>query len=482
MAGLTPQGLEIKTFDEVLDSLNTQVKANLGVELNTDDDSVMTNIYSPAADEISDLWQALQSVYNSRDPNTATDESLDRAATGAGIVRLAATQSFITAQYFIGLNNTIIPAGSIIEVDGTLERFENTSSVTISAGNCISITSEISTVSDNTSYDVSINGTNFSILSDGDATALEISTALADEINLSILTVTASVVDTDKLNILSDDQLTPMEVVFGPGISILTATVTGFVEAQNFGPIPAPASTLVNIITPVVGWTNSINVLDAIVGRNTETDPELRVRYNESLAITGTSTVPAIRAKLAQVDNVQAAIVIENDLEVPDADGRPPHSFESIVLGGDDNAIGEVILENKPAGIQTYGSEEVTVVDIEGVPKIVKFSRPDEIYLHVRVSYTIYSEESFPATTGEATMSAIVLETGNGLTIGNDVIPGRFIGPLYAGVSGLETIIVEIATSATPIGAPGAYQTITLPIADTEIAIFDSSRIIIQEV
>ncbi len=174
--------------------------------------------------------------------------------------------------------------------------------------------------------------------------------------------------------------------------------------------------------------------------------------------------------------------MIENDLEVADGDGRPPHSFESIVLGGLDADIAEVIWENKPAGIQTHGSTNVIHVDTEGISRSINFSRPSEIYLHVRVTYSKYSEETFPTTTGEASIAQSALDTGNALTIGNDVLPERFKGPIFTAVSGIAELTIEVATSTGPLDPPGAYQTTPLAIAATEIAVFDSGRVTVVEV
>lgn len=479
---LTEQGLEIKDFNEILSEMKESLRSKLGVQIDTETGSVIDQIYSPVADQINDAWQALLSVHQADDPNTASGESLDRICEQVGVTRLPATRSVVEAQSFIGDNNTSIPAGSILEVDGTEERFSLISTVLISTASCISVTVEITTVSDNTEYTATVEGFPFSITSDADATAEEIAAALVQSINSqALLTATA----TDNLDgtfkVEPDDGVSSINCSFGPGQSVASVTSTGEVESENFGPILAPSGTLNKIITPVIGWNSTINPLDAAVGRDIETDPALRVRRSQSLAITGQSTVPAIRAKLAQLDGVEAAIVVENDQNVADLEGRPPKSFESIVLGGLDLEIAETIWNNKPVGIETFGSTEIEYVDSEGISRFIQFSRPTEVYIHIRVSYTKYNEESFPST-GETAMQSTVLDEGNALSIGNDVLPERFKGPIFTNVSGIAELTIEVATSAAPLDPPGAYQTSPLAISGTEVPVFDSSRIIIQEV
>src|SRR5262245_695055 len=63
---------------------------------------------------------------------------------------------------------------------------------------------------------------------------------------------------------------------------------TGIVDlaclSVNYGAIQAPPDTLTKIITPVYGWQTVNNIAAAILGRNEETDEELRLRRAASTA------------------------------------------------------------------------------------------------------------------------------------------------------------------------------------------------------
>ena len=53
--------------------------------------------------------------------------------------------------------------------------------------------------------------------------------------------------------------------------------------------------------------------------------------------------------------------VYENDSNVVDAAGRPPHSVEVVVDGGSNTDIAAQILATKSGGINTYGNITVEV-------------------------------------------------------------------------------------------------------------------------
>lgn len=480
MAGLTSQGLVIKSLDEIIDSINDKIVLNLGASINTSDDSVIAQIVKPVSLELSEAWLALQAIYNATDPETASDEALDRVCSITGVPRLPATNSVVVV-LATGNQNIVIPASSIIEVDGTGDRFVCDNTTTLDLTGIISTKVEFTTVANNTDYTITINGLAHTITSDGSATLAEIATAMQAAINASTVLVSATLDGDYKLNVISDDNTVNIDVVLSAGITARKVTKQIVFESQNTGPIRAPAGTLTKIVTPVSNWDSVTNPLDASLGRDLETDTDYRVRRRASLAIAGASTVPAIRASLLGITDVTAAIVKENDTNVVDISGRPPKSFECIVLGGDDADIAERIWEDKPVGIETFGSTTYIHVDEQGIPRSIKFSRPTEIYLHVKVEYTLYSEETFP-TGGESVIASTVLSTGQALSIGNDVIPGRFRGPIYSAVQGLESVVVKIATSATPGGSPGVFSEAKLSISDTEMSVFDSSRITVIQV
>ena len=79
-----------------------------------------------------------------------------------------------------------------------------------------------------------------------------------------------------------------------------------------------------------------------------ETDVELRHSYLAKSAIRSTRMIDSICSQLINnVPNVESATGYENDTDDTDEEGRPPHSVEIIVDGGDETSIASIILDKK---------------------------------------------------------------------------------------------------------------------------------------
>jgi uncharacterized phage protein gp47/JayE len=264
--------------------------------------------------------------------------------------------------------------------------------------------------------------------------------------------------------------LTLTEVTIGGG-----GTVSVELEAQNAGAVEAPAGTLTEIVTPVAGWDSITNPLDAEVGRERETDSELRARRLENLQVGGAGTVEAIRARLLQeVENVTAAIVIENVELTPDVDGREGKAIEALVDGGETEDIAELLWQARGHGIKTLGDVSHNITDSQGFEHTMRFSRPTDIALWVRVEITRNTEEDFPVE-GLDDIAANVLDYGNTLGIGDNVIMTRFYGPIHQ-TPGIEDITLKIDTVNPPV------NTANISVNATSRAKFDSARIVVVDV
>jgi len=259
---------------------------------------------------------------------------------------------------------------------------------------------------------------------------------------------------------------------------IIGSVSSGYVdivfEAETAGSTQAPSGTLTVIETPVSGVTSVTNTLDAVVGRETETDTQLRIRRAITLNRPGTATVNGIRNAILNVDNVLQANIVENDTGLYDSDGRPPHSFEAVVSGGNDADIAAAIFASKAAGIETFGEESETVVDSQGTSHTVKFSRPDnkEIYLRVTITPNVDPNEGtvYPSTGDDSIISAIIEFSDAIYVLGHDVILSQFYTPINT-IEGVFGILVEASLNGS------SWQTTNISVAADELAVFDTSRI-----
>ena len=158
-----------------------------------------------------------------------------------------------------------------------------------------------------------------------------------------------------------------------PFVGQITVTAT----CQVIGAIAAPANTAWTIAAPQLGWQSVSNVSDAAIGAPVETDPQLRVRQSQSVALPSQTVLDGIVADIEALPGVVAAVAYENDTDVTDAHGIPAHGTAFVVDGGDAMAIASVIALKKTQGSPTYGTATQTVlVGKAQVPRNVEFFRP----------------------------------------------------------------------------------------------------------
>lgn len=247
-----------------------------------------------------------------------------------------------------------------------------------------------------------------------------------------------------------------------------------FGAAVNTGPITALAGTVTVIDTPLTGWDSVTNSADATPGTNEETDVELRARRERSIARDAQAIIDAIFAGVSNTPGVTSVTVLENDTDVTDINGLPPHSFEVIVVGGSDTDIGDVIWLKKPAGILSFGTTTVQIFDSQGIPHDISFARPTQVDIYVEVDVTAFSD--YPADGDDQIKQAIVdyangdLIAGRGFELSEDVIYTRLYTPINS-VQGHEITGLRIGTSPNPTG------TSNIPITATEISNFIISNI-----
>ncbi len=244
---------------------------------------------------------------------------------------------------------------------------------------------------------------------------------------------------------------------------------TVFAASVISGPVEALAGTITSIDTPITGWSTANNLADADIGTNEETDVELRSRREQSVARDAQAIIDAIFAAVANVPGVTQTVVLENDTNAVDGNGLPPHSFQVIAVGGVDEDIANAIWLKKPAGILSFGSTTTQIIDSQGIPHDISFSRPTTVDIYVEVDLTTFAE--YPANGDDLIKQAIVdyangdLIAGRGFSLADDVIYTRLYTPINS-VQGHEIDALRIGTSPSPV------VTSNIPISATETSNF----------
>lgn len=167
--------------------------------------------------------------------------------------------------------------------------------------------------------------------------------------------------------------------------------ITIAIEAEEVGvTYNVKAGTITKLKYPNNDIVAITNELATIGGADIEDDVETRSRWFSTILKTGNSSIDAIKSNVMDIEGVLKCEVYENDSGVTDSVGRPPNTFETIFLGGDESDVANAVFDKKPAGIATFGTRSVTIQDNTGRDRVVKITpaQTRNIIINVTLSVT----------------------------------------------------------------------------------------------
>ena len=439
MAGLTPTGFVPATLIEIRADLDSAFRDAYGASIKLGDTSSLGQVVGIFAERYALLWEAMEAVVAGNDPNKAIDTLLKALCAITGTVPEVATASTVTLT-LTGTPTTPIAALSVASTTGTASRFATDSLGTITALTAWAIT---------TAYVVGDRVTN----------------AARAYVCITAGTSAGSGGPTTTSDDITDNGAHWRYMGEGTGAVDIVST------CEVTGPTVAISGEIVTLETPISGWDSVINLLDATLGQDVETNEALRLRRTTELSRPGEGTPSAIRAKLLDVASVTAATVFLNDTDTTDSDGVPPHSVEALVRGGLDQDIWDALLASVGGGIHTHGTEVGTATDTSGTHD-EEFSRPTAIPIYVIITIE-YDAATYPDD-GDDQVAAAIVAFGDLASSGKDAVSSSIAaqGHKVAGVTNTSPCLIGIAPTPT-------LET-TIAISNRELATHDTSRIIVN--
>lgn len=210
------------------------------------------------------------------------------------------------------------------------------------------------------------------------------------------------------------------------------------------GAITAGIGSINTIVNTITGWSSVNNSQVAIVGKNRETDSELRRRRAISLIRSKGGIVAAIANRVfEEVEGVTYVSWRENRTDIT-VDGMPKHTYEIIVEGGLDQDIAEKINEASPAGIESFGTESVNVTDSQDNTFTIKFSRISQVDIYLIINLT--TDSNYPVDGDDLIKNALVNEI---LERGQDVLNWTLDGS-FRYITGINSVQILQGTSPAP--------------------------------
>lgn len=466
MAGLTPEGYTIKRLPEILADLRAKAVELFkdlvpeGGVVNTGDNSTLGRMIGTISPSLSDAWEASQEVYDAFNINAATGVALDNLCALGGVARQPASGT-VTAIKLGGLVGTTIPIGSQLTSTNNGKFHSTLETVLLNNQALTDATLSVLVVASSTAYTITYTKnpdtlgagpTTVTFTSDGSATEAEILAGLASAINTAPhnTVLTATVVGL-KLNISTLAYTSKVDLTVSANLNIDKTTKVTSVVCDETGVVEQPINTITRIAVPILGWETATNPASGIVGRELETDAELRARYQIAKFGDGSNLIESLYSALYALDGVESVGIVENDTDSPVVTPTtiPAHSFYLVVQGGETQAIGNAVWANKPAGILSYGtSETVTVLDSQGIGHDISFDRPTTVDVYVTINITVQSNF---APDGVDQIKQAVIDHLNSLVIGEDVLYSRLYTPINS-IPGHYVTSLTLGTAPSPVG------------------------------
>lgn len=459
MAGLTPEGLTVLRLPEVVEELRDKAReiwadtVPEGEVVNVEDNSAIGRQIGVVAPSGADLWEAVQQVYDAFNPNTAVGVALDNIVALGGTTRIPSSPTRATC-LVTGNTNITIPANSKVTSSTSGKTYSNLLLTQLSVVSATGVGVNPISVANNTVYTLSyreandVTNINISITTPMSGTTL---LSLFNQFEVLIASSFPALKTSVVNNILYVESVDPFQLFTyssSANLGIIKVIKPLVFTGDEVGPVEQPVDTIDTISTPVLGWDSVSNPVEAAIGSFIETDSELRERFRNSKFDKSTNVIEALYSAILGIQGVQDLRIYENDTNITDGNGVLGHSFLTIVDGGLGTAIAQAIWDNKPIGILSQGSTTVTVLDTQGLPHDVNFSRPVPVTVYIEISLTTNSQ--FPPNGEDAIRDALIQYISN-LKIGDDVVYSRLYTPINS-IPGHQVNSLNISTSPSPVG------------------------------
>ena len=253
-------------------------------------------------------------------------------------------------------------------------------------------------------------------------------------------------------------------------VAVIPAIVTAKCTTQ--GAIRILANEVHVLTTAIAGLTGATNLEPGITGIVREEDPAFRARRENSTISRGTSSIDAIYEGVKSL-NLPYIAIIENTTSAT-VDGVPANSFLVVVEGGTPAEVSQVIYDNKPQGITSYGSIVTVINDSKGYPHNIGISRPTPIDISVTTSITNLPGASVDSAT---LVKAAIVDYVNDINISEDVYWSYFFSAILEVVPNIKINSLQIKFT---VG--GTFGTTDLVITPQQRARTDASKVVVSVV
>lgn len=374
-------GLTTQTLSEIIQERESACQSFLGNNFQITGDTVFGNLQASDADREYDIQELLSFLVGQLSLSNSSGIFLDWNANFKNLSRISPNKTQIT-RTINGTVGTVVSSLTILDTNLN-EEFLLVSSVTIGG------TGKVQGTFESTGYGYLnvLDGDTFSIVTPtlgvssisfvtGDDIIQEGNDAETDEV------FRARAISTNNINSVAISSAIVAKILELDGVESAT-----YIENNTNGYLYEEYTALSGTIS---ASADSFTVTGSGTSFLTDLNVNDSIKYEDDLSNITTKVVATIVSdtELTVTDKITVAVTGASYDYAPPT--LSPKSFEIIVLGGDEDEIAQIIMDNKVPTTATYGSIDVDVTDSEGVTETIYFSEPTEvrIVMEADVYYT----------------------------------------------------------------------------------------------
>lgn len=476
--GVTKDGFRRKRLDEIKDDVYARLKEGWGYDITINPQSFLNVLVTGFSDEIAKLWEEAENTYHAMYTMSAEGGNLDNAMQFGGITRERdARTSYMLA--CSAPDDTLVPYGVLARsATNPAKMFRCATPQTIGRENFRKVLVKPYMGSKSDIFYITVNRNAYQYArqeGDGAAEVMEAFRDMIDEKGMNVY------IDGERGCLAIEDIYKQTSNTLAVSNNLLIESVTSnlLFESMDYGPVDIAEGLINEMVTLDTGITEIWNDIAPMMGRFEADDIEARQNFVKRCATRSKNMVESITAEIYNsVDNVLSVAGYENDTEQTDKEGRPPKSVEIIVDGGDDGEIANIIYRKKTNGVRAYGNILMDVADVFGNIHKVGFSRPDYLYVWLRVAVTGKPGRAMAPNFIQLTQDSI-MEDAAGMQVGENVYLQTFLAGIYSRVVSVSMVDIKAyaATSEKYVPQQDEYRPGNVMASYRQRAVLDPARI-----
>ncbi len=494
--GLNSYGFRRPSLTEIISERLQTWRDVFGININTNDNSIINKIVSLESDRENQIWQMAEEVFDSQTYQGAEGKYLDDLFARRGIYRRGVTKSTgsveMTLLSSVPYNTTY--SSSTYKINNSFLLQEDT----IVAGNIIAHSITNSQLSLGTYTFTIVNSTtsltetlvrtltdktpNSSVLNTffNDIKDFIVNNSISVNSSLIFIDYAAGSIYIGYTNATSMVGLS-QKVDFKVSPQTGNKTIRFDVLAEDAGFNPVSISQI-NTITPnPVGLVSITNTQAFFSGSNVESDSEYRARASTTISSPAAATRSAIiNGLLTGVDGIRKVKIFSNPTPNTSPSGIPPYKFVTVVYGGDTPSISRKLYDLIACSNATWGDINYNIETEDDQVETIYHTKATEKDIAVRVSYK--TVQNRPLADSEKT----VVTTGlvgvmNGYNINPTIYNIQLIGAVTSSIPLVQfvSLVVETKLVSDP---DSAYTSATLNTDIEDVIILTEENVFFNQV